>query len=278
MPMLDRSAAIFELGRLSVTPLADGSVLLRDMAAILRDALNADVVTAAVCRRPSGRRAMVVRVDASSREGEGIVGTAGGGAHGSATSVAEAGAWLDELRGRAAGRFMPAGRSGGEGGVDPAEAAAIGSWPLGLTGDAAAVGVFGCDHGAVLVVFVGRGGACGECGDEGALAAEATRLACFVGDCFGRAWVEPPAWLDEVKPTSRAVLDGVLEGLDDEQIAERSGLTYHSVRAHLKRLFRAAGVRSRLHLMQACRYPASVGSDGAGAMLPRSPEAMVSAS
>lgn len=65
-----------------------------------------------------------------------------------------------------------------------------------------------------------------------------------------------------LKPLSRGILEQLLEGLDDDQIADRMRLSYHSVRAHLKRLFRDAGVRSRLHLMQACRP-----TDGATANL-----------
>lgn len=67
-----------------------------------------------------------------------------------------------------------------------------------------------------------------------------------------------PAWAAHLRPPSRAVLSLVLNGLDDQQIAQHTGLTYHAVRGHIKRLFRAAGVRSRLHLMQAFR--------GAGAL------------
>lgn len=72
----------------------------------------------------------------------------------------------------------------------------------------------------------------------------------FVGECWAATWRAEPAWMKGLKPQSRRVLDDLLAGYDDDQIAQRTGLTYHSVRAHLKRLFRDAGVRSRLHLMQ----------------------------
>ena len=78
-------------------------------------------------------------------------------------------------------------------------------------------------------------------------------VAPYMAQAWARGWRREPTWMSELKPQARRVLDHVLEGYDDDQIAERTGLTYHSVRAHLKRLFREAGVRSRLHLMQACR-------------------------
>jgi DNA-binding CsgD family transcriptional regulator len=80
----------------------------------------------------------------------------------------------------------------------------------------------------------------------------AERLGPFLADCWARGWRHEPSWMTSLKPNSRRVLELVLEGLDDAQIADRTGLTYHSVRAHLKRLFKDAHVRSRLHLMQTC--------------------------
>ena len=68
---------------------------------------------------------------------------------------------------------------------------------------------------------------------------------------FDQAWKPVPQWARAMKPQAKRILQFVIDGLDDEQIAARTGLTYHSVRAHLKRLFREAQVRSRLHLMQA---------------------------
>lgn len=83
--------------------------------------------------------------------------------------------------------------------------------------------------------------------------ARAGTLAPYVAQCWASCWKHEPDWMKRLKPISRTILDTLLEGLDDDQIAARTGLSYHSVRAHLKRLFRDAGVRSRLHLMQACR-------------------------
>lgn len=83
--------------------------------------------------------------------------------------------------------------------------------------------------------------------------ARASSLGPYMAHAWAKAWKREPAWIARLKPQTKAVLEAVLEGLDDDQIAETTGLTYHSVRAHLKRLFREAGVRSRLHLMQTFR-------------------------
>ncbi|MEM1164879.1 MAG: LuxR C-terminal-related transcriptional regulator [Planctomycetota bacterium] len=81
-----------------------------------------------------------------------------------------------------------------------------------------------------------------------------------VAECCRNGWKDEPVWMSELRPASRQVLELVLQGFDDEQIADITGLTYHSVRAHLKRLFRAASVRSRLHLMQVCRDAGPAGT------------------
>lgn len=78
-------------------------------------------------------------------------------------------------------------------------------------------------------------------------------IAPYVAACWEYGWKIEPAWARSLKPAAREVLRHVIRGLDDDQIAELTGMTYHAVRAHLKRLFREAGVRSRLHLMQAYR-------------------------
>jgi len=86
------------------------------------------------------------------------------------------------------------------------------------------------------------------------LALERARaIAPFLASCWAAGWKTEPAWARQLRPSSRSVLEFVLAGLDDDQIADKTGLTYHSVRAHLKRLFKEAGVRSRLHLMQEYR-------------------------
>lgn len=78
-------------------------------------------------------------------------------------------------------------------------------------------------------------------------------IAPIIAETWSSKWRAEPVWLVNLNAHGRSVLELVLLGLDDDQIAQRTGLTYHSVRAHLKRLFRDAGVRSRLHLMQSCR-------------------------
>ncbi len=83
--------------------------------------------------------------------------------------------------------------------------------------------------------------------------ARAGALAPFVARCWAHGWAHEAEWVGSLRPVTRQILEQVLEGYDDDQISRRTGLTYHSVRAHLKRLFRQAGVRSRLHLMQSCR-------------------------
>ncbi len=84
-----------------------------------------------------------------------------------------------------------------------------------------------------------------------------TRIAPYIAKAWAGGWHREPNWARELKSPCRKVLELVLQGFDDDQIAERTGLTYHAVRAHLKRLFRAAGVRSRLHLMQQYRVEGS---------------------
>ena len=83
--------------------------------------------------------------------------------------------------------------------------------------------------------------------------ARAGALAPFVAQCWAASWRHEPQWMTDLKPQARGILEHLLMGYDDDQIADLSGLSYHSVRAHLKRLFRDAGVRSRLHLMQTCQ-------------------------
>lgn len=81
-------------------------------------------------------------------------------------------------------------------------------------------------------------------------------IAPIIANTWAAKWRAEPTWLVNLNAHGRSVLELVLMGLDDDQISQRTGLTYHSVRAHLKRLFRDAGVRSRLHLMQSCRRTA----------------------
>lgn len=128
--------------------------------------------------------------------------------------------------------------------------------PMSL-GDAA-VGVFEGDGGDALVLSIGMSEGRGDLSEEHLRRAHA--LAPFIADCWAHGWKREPRWVTDLKSNSREVLQLVLAGLDDDQIADETGLTYHSVRAHLKRLFKEAGVRSRLHLMQAYRGPRMSGN------------------
>ncbi|MCA9312616.1 MAG: hypothetical protein KDA21_15485 [Phycisphaerales bacterium] len=121
--------------------------------------------------------------------------------------------------------------------------------PMGL-GDQA-LGLFQRADGAELLVGVNAVGPQAELGEQ--TVERCCAIAPFMAQAWAWAWIREPDWMQNLKPQARRVLDHVLEGFDDDQIAELTGLTYHSVRAHLKRLFREANVRSRLHLMQACR-------------------------
>lgn len=88
------------------------------------------------------------------------------------------------------------------------------------------------------------------------------QLGPYAAKAWAATWRFEPAWVIGLKPVPRAVLELVLEGLDDDQISERLDLTYHAVRAHLKRLFKASDVRSRLHLMQAYKREITGRTDG----------------
>lgn len=91
----------------------------------------------------------------------------------------------------------------------------------------------------------------------------AQRLAPYISRCWESAQTAGPRWARKLSPRRRCVLELVSQGLDDHQIAESMGVRYHTVRAHLKDLFRTAQVRSRLHLIQALRgdEPASGSAD-----------------
>lgn len=81
----------------------------------------------------------------------------------------------------------------------------------------------------------------------------AQRLAVLIHRCWNTAHQGMPAWVRQLSPRRRRVLELVADGLDDHQIAAELDVKYHTVRAHLKDLFREANVRSRLHLIQAIR-------------------------
>ncbi|MFM9957423.1 MAG: hypothetical protein ACKVZJ_05075 [Phycisphaerales bacterium] len=236
--------AIYRLGQVSSNPPACGGNLLRSLIDIAAEALGMDYVSAAVFER---------------------------GVEGPATAVQVSGAWPAEacqrindvtrwdikerplaLKLAALDRNMVFRRS------DLIEERAFKSsrlfievlTPMRLTGDCL-VALFHRADGTELMLTFQRL-------DEKAAVPEdvvrkAQAVAAFIAQCWASSWRAEPGWMKALKPQSRRVLDDVLAGFDDDQIAERTGLTYHSVRAHLKRLFRDADVRSRLHLMQQFR-------------------------
>jgi DNA-binding CsgD family transcriptional regulator len=79
----------------------------------------------------------------------------------------------------------------------------------------------------------------------------AQRLAPYMLRCWAGVSLAGPDWVRRLSPRRRRVFELVAQGLDDHQISSEMGVRYHTVRAHLKDLFRVAGVRSRLHLIQA---------------------------
>jgi len=81
----------------------------------------------------------------------------------------------------------------------------------------------------------------------------AQSLAPIAARCWVASWRAEPEWAHRLSPQCRRVLEYVDAGYDDHQIAKRLGVTYHTVRAHLKRIFRRVGVGSRLHLIQRYR-------------------------
>jgi DNA-binding CsgD family transcriptional regulator len=81
----------------------------------------------------------------------------------------------------------------------------------------------------------------------------AQAIAPYAARAWASTWNANPDWATGITPNARLVLTLVLKGYDDTQISNQLGISYHAVRAHLKRMFRRAGVRSRLQLMQQAR-------------------------
>ncbi len=102
--------------------------------------------------------------------------------------------------------------------------------------------------GGRLFVAIARVGSHAPLCDESVEIAQ--RLAPIVERCWLGAHRQLPVWVRQLTPKRRRVLELVAEGMDDHQIAREMGVRYNTVRAHLKDLFQAAGVRSRLHLIQ----------------------------
>lgn len=63
------------------------------------------------------------------------------------------------------------------------------------------------------------------------------------------AWPTSPAWMGRLSVRERDVTQGVLEGMPLKAIAERHGITTHTVRNHLKSVFRKLHVHSQQQLV-----------------------------
>ncbi len=122
--------------------------------------------------------------------------------------------------------------------------------PLNLGEHASAYHTRNTPNGGPTIVFsITQADASSAISNE--IFARAQQILPSIFQAFDEAWIPVPEWVGTLKPQAKRILQYVLDGHDDEQIVARTGQSYHSVRAHLKRLFRVAQVRSRLHLMQA---------------------------
>lgn len=235
--------AFFDLGRLSARPFVVNQDLLREIAWIMSRVVKADIVAAAVCEHGLGDGVSQCQMIGPEAEHE-------------ADSCVEASAWdfddrsvLRELSARQRGLVVRRSDLIDDETFRGTRLFREFHEPRGL-GDQALC-LFTRADGAELLLSLHNRSESGPIPD-GALAS-LRDLAPVLAGAWAAKWRAEPAWLVALTPQGRTVLEMVLLGLDDEQISQRTGLTYHSVRAHLKRLFRDAGVRSRLHLMQACR-------------------------
>lgn len=61
--------------------------------------------------------------------------------------------------------------------------------------------------------------------------------------------LEPPAAVEDLPPRLRQIVPLLVTGLSQKQIAQRTGLTYHTVRSYTKQLYDLLGVHSREQLM-----------------------------
>ncbi len=64
-----------------------------------------------------------------------------------------------------------------------------------------------------------------------------------------RLAAQRPELLARVSDAQRVVLDLLLEGMTEPQIAERIGRSRHTVHDHTKAIYAALGVNSRVHLV-----------------------------
>lgn len=235
--------AIYELGRISTDRSLTNTTLLRRLADLLAETLGVDIAGLAVFEDGvgSGSTACYVRgpwkMDESARFTEE-----------SFWSVQDRNL-AERLEGLRRGRVhhRPDLIASSRGRLGSGRASVSTPAPL----EDQALALFQRTDGAELLIGINSLDGSGQLSHT--VLARAGALVPFVARCWASTWRREPAWMRDLKPVGRRVLECLLEGMDDAQIAERTGLSYHSVRAHLKRLFRDAGVRSRLHLMQHCR-------------------------
>ncbi|MBL0928036.1 MAG: helix-turn-helix transcriptional regulator [Phycisphaerales bacterium] len=243
MPAIALTEVLFELGQLSRDTQLGNQALLERLAEIFRVACGVDAVSAVVHEHGLG-------------EAAGAAAVSGPWAAEEAKRFIEHNGWqgcdrvlLSRLATRERGRVVRRSELIDERDFRGSRMFAECHRPLRL-GDQA-LAVCGREDGAEIVLSVHA------VEGQGPLSADqiarAADILPFIARAWSAAWRRQPAWVAGLRAQSREILDLVLSGLDDDQIAKRTGLTYHSVRAHLKRLFREAGVRSRLHLMQSCR-------------------------
>ncbi len=232
--------ASFDLGRLSSVAFAINSEVLRVMAESVAKVVPADIVGIAVYRNGIGDHATHCHV----------IGTHAAG-NDCSNCIEDSSRSFDDrelaraLNTRQRGRVF---RRSDLLGDEPS--LALSTTRRSGMGDQALC-LFTRSDGAELIIGVNNMESTGAMSD--ASIAEFQKIAPFAAVAWAARWRNEPAWIGQLKPQGRRILELVLTGYDDEQIAQRTGLTYHSVRAHLKRLFREADVRSRLHLMQVCR-------------------------
>ena len=240
MPLRSLGEAVFRLGQISAEQGVSNVDLVRRLADLTAEALGVDVAVLSVFDRGLADAPCVSCVGGA---GSGVVG------RGSANGWQIDGRGLTQrLAGLIPGRIYSRRDFPGDGDRRPSRFYSDFQRPVGVADQA--VGIFRRADGATLVVCIQNTEPHGQLSDQ--QLAKAQALAPFIAQCWAAGWRPEPAWLAGLKPQARMILDELLRGCDDDQIAQRTGLSYHSVRAHLKRLFREAGVRSRLHLMQAC--------------------------
>ena len=234
MGIQDLSHAVFRLGRITSDIGLANEARLRSMASILSAYLGDARVALCATPDPADPDAPTLRADA------------GPPPNGTGQAVRRPVDRADIDRWRA----LPAGHPHG-------------------AGEDLEVAVFHHPSGGMLIALLETRERGPSGGPDGAARRSFDAVAPFLADCFAQGWQVEPDWALGLNDAARTVLGLVLTGLDDEQIAGETGLTYHSVRAHLKRLFKQAGVRSRLHLMQAYRAAGGASSGAQGRTAPR---------